>query len=90
MFTDKELTYRVLGKQLRIKDRKVLDAAYDEEIKVMEPRMQFRMESLQAILDETAKTDPRAKKLKPQDVIDQTILAKLDKGGFFDKLPAAK
>jgi hypothetical protein len=48
------------------------------------------MESLQAILDETAKTDPRAKKLKPQDVIDQTIIAKLEKSGFFDKLPAAK
>jgi NitT/TauT family transport system substrate-binding protein len=85
MFTDKELTYKVLGKQLRISDRKILDAAYDEEIKVMEPRMQFRMESLQAILDETAKTDPRAKKLKPQDLVDQSILEKLDKGGFFDK-----
>jgi ABC-type nitrate/sulfonate/bicarbonate transport system substrate-binding protein len=90
MFTDKELTYKVLGKQLRISDRKVLDAAYDEEIKVMEPRMQFRMESLQAILDETAKTDPRAKKLKPQDLIDQSILDKLDKSGFFDRFRAAK
>jgi NitT/TauT family transport system substrate-binding protein len=90
MFTDKELTYKVLGKQLRISDRKVLDAAYDEEIKVMEPRMQFRMESLQAILDETAKTDPRAKKLKPQDVIDQSFLERMEKSGFFDKLRAAK
>jgi ABC-type nitrate/sulfonate/bicarbonate transport system substrate-binding protein len=90
MFTDKELTYKVLGKQLRISDRKVLDAAYDEEIKVMEPRMQFRMESLQAILDETAKTDPRAKKLKPQDIIDLTFLEKMEKSGFFDKLRAAR
>lgn len=90
MFTDKELTYKVLGKQLRINDRKILDAAYDEEIKVMEPRMQFRMESLQAILDETAKTDARAKKLKPQDLIDQSILDKLDKSGFFDKLRATR
>jgi NitT/TauT family transport system substrate-binding protein len=90
MFTDKELTYKVLGKQLRISDRKVLDAAYDEEIKVMEPRMQFRMESLQAILDETAKTDPRAKKLKPEDVTDTSFLEKMEKSGFYDKLPAAK
>ena len=90
MFTDKELTYKVLSKQLRISDRKVLDAAYDEEIKVMEPRMQFRMESLQAILDETAKTDPRAKKLKPQDIIDLTFLEKMEKSGFFDKLRAPR
>ena len=90
MFTDKELTYKVLGKQLRISDRKVLDAAYDEEIKVMEPRMQFRMESLQAILDETAKTDPRAKKLKPEDVIDTSFLEKMEKSGFYDAIRAAK
>ena len=30
MFVDKELTYKVLGKQLRISDRKILDSAYDE------------------------------------------------------------
>jgi NitT/TauT family transport system substrate-binding protein len=90
MFTDKELTYKVLGKQLRISDRKVLDTAYDEEIKVMEPRMQFRMESLQAILDETVKTDPRAKKLRPQDLVDQSILNKLEKSGFFDRFRVAR
>jgi NitT/TauT family transport system substrate-binding protein len=90
MFTDKELTYKVLAKQLRISDRKVLDAAYDEEIKVMEPRMQFRTESLQAILDETAKTDARAKKLKPHDLVDQSILDKLEKSGFFETLRAAR
>jgi NitT/TauT family transport system substrate-binding protein len=90
MFTDKELTYKVLGKQLRISDRKILDAAYNEEIKVMEPRMEFRMESLQAILDETAKTDPRAKKLKPEDVIDMTFLENMEKSGFYATIRAAK
>lgn len=48
MFKDKELTYKVLGKYLRINDRKILDAAYDEEIKVMEPRMEFKLDSIQA------------------------------------------
>lgn len=46
MFTDKELTYKVLAKQLRISDRKLLDAAYDEEIKVMEPRLNCQDRSL--------------------------------------------
>jgi NitT/TauT family transport system substrate-binding protein len=90
MFTDKELTYRVLGKQLRISDRKVLDAAYDEEIKVMEPRLEFKTEAFQAILDETAKVDARAKKIKPQDLMDRRYLEGLEKSGFFDKLWAAK
>jgi len=90
MFADKELTYKVLGKQLRISDRKVLDAAYEEEIKVMEPRLEFKTEAFQAILDETAKVDPRAKKVKPQDLIDRRYVDGLEKSGFFDKLWARK
>jgi NitT/TauT family transport system substrate-binding protein len=86
MFTDKEMTYKVLAKQLRISDRKLLDAAYDEEIKVMEPRLQFKAEAFQAILDETAKVDARAKKIRPQDLIDRRYLDSLEKSGFFDKL----
>lgn len=90
MFADKELTYKVLARQLRINDRKLLDAAYDEEIKVMEPRLEFKTEALQAILDETARVDPRAKKITPQDLTDRRYVEGLEKGGFFDKLWAGK
>jgi ABC-type nitrate/sulfonate/bicarbonate transport system substrate-binding protein len=90
MFVDKEFTYKVLGKQLRINDRKLLDAAYDEEIKVLEPRLEFKTEAFQAIIDETAKVDPRAKKIKPQDLIDRRFLDGMNKSGFFDKLWARK
>lgn len=90
VFTDKELTYKVLAKQLRISDRKVLDAAYDEEIKVLEPRLEFKTEAYQAILDEISKTDSRAKKVRPQDLIDRRYIDGLGKNGFFDKLWAGK
>jgi ABC-type nitrate/sulfonate/bicarbonate transport system substrate-binding protein len=90
MFLDKELTYKVLAKQLRITDRKLLDAAYDEEIKVMEQRLEFKNEAFQAIIDETGKVDPRAKKLRPQDLVDRRFLDAMNKSGFFDKLWAAK
>ncbi|MGE5215619.1 MAG: ABC transporter substrate-binding protein [Chloroflexota bacterium] len=90
MFVDKEFTYKVLGKQLRINDRKLLDAAYDEEIKVLEPRLEFKNEAFQAIIDETAKVDPRAKKIKPQELVDRRYLDGLNKRGYFDKLWAGK
>ncbi|HVF46119.1 MAG TPA: hypothetical protein VNA17_00985 [Pyrinomonadaceae bacterium] len=66
MFNDKELTYRSSA-NIYASTRKILDAAYDEEINVMEPTMEFKLESVQAIVDETAKADSRAKKasLKP-------------------------
>lgn len=90
LFVDKDLTYKVLAKQLRINDKKILDTAYDEEIKALEPRLEFKNEAFQAILDETAKVDGRVKKIKPQDLIDRRFLDSLQKSGFFDKLWAGK
>jgi len=90
LFLDKDLTYKVLAKQLRISDKKLLDAAYDEEIKVLEPRLEFKNEALQAIIDETGKVDARARKIKPQDLIDRRYLDNLQKSGFFDRLWAGK
>ena len=41
---------------------------------------------LQAILDELTQTDPRAKKVKPQELIDTRYLDEMEKTGFFDQL----
>jgi NitT/TauT family transport system substrate-binding protein len=90
MHTDKEFVYKVLGKYLRITDRKVLDSAYNAEIKVLEPRLVIKNEALQAILDEVAQTDPRAKKVKPQELIDNRYLDEMEKSGFFDQVWAKK
>jgi hypothetical protein len=90
MHTDKEFVYKVLGKYLRITDRSVLDSAYNAEIKVLEPRLVIKNEALQAILDEVAQTDPRAKNVKPQELIDSRYLDEMEKSGFFDQLWAKK
>ena len=90
MHTDREFVYKVLGKYLRVTDRAVLDSAYNAEIKVLEPRLVIKPEALQAILDELAATDPRAKKIKPQEMIDNRYLDEMEKSGFFDQLWAKK
>jgi ABC-type nitrate/sulfonate/bicarbonate transport system substrate-binding protein len=86
LHTDKEFTFKVLSKQLRVTDRKTFDAAYNVEIKVLEPRLTIRPEAFQAILDDVAPSDPRAKKVKPEDFIDRRFLDEMTKSGFFDKL----
>ena len=68
----------------------VLDSAYNAEIKVLEPRLVIKNEALQAILDEVAPTDARAKKVKPQELIDSRYLDEMEKSGFFDQLWAKK
>ena len=86
LHTDKEMVLKVLSKYLRIEDRKVLDQAYSAEIKALEPRMELRLEAVQAILDDIAPTDARAKKFKPQELYDRRYLEEMEKSGFLDKL----
>src|ERR1041385_5622741 len=62
MTTDRELAYRVISKRINLNDRKVFDAAYTNELKVLEPRLEIKPIAIQATLDEIAKTDPRAAK----------------------------
>ncbi|MGE5820158.1 MAG: ABC transporter substrate-binding protein [Deltaproteobacteria bacterium] len=90
MHTDREFIYKVLAKYLRMDDRKVLESAYNTEIKALEPRLALKLDSLQAILDEVASTDARAKKVKPQDMVDSRYLDEMEKNGFFDQLWAKK
>ena len=81
--TDKPFVYKVLGKYLRITDTKVLDAAYQSEIPALERRLEISEAALQASLDEIAPIDPRAKSIKPQEMIDRRYLIELEKGGAF-------
>jgi ABC-type nitrate/sulfonate/bicarbonate transport system substrate-binding protein len=87
---DRELTFKVLTKYLRVTDRKILETSYNNEVKAMEPRLDIRPEALQAILDEIAVSDPRAKKVQPQQLIDRRYLDDMEKSGFFDALWGAK
>jgi NitT/TauT family transport system substrate-binding protein len=90
MHTDKDFTYKILGKYLRLNDRKILDASYNGEIKVLEPKLDIKQEGVQAILDDVATVDPRAKKVNASDLIDRRYLQELETSGFFDKLWEAK
>ncbi len=90
LHTDREFTYKVFGKHLRLTDRNILDAAYNAEIKALEPRLVLKTEALQAILEEVAQIDPRAKKVKPQDLMDLRYLDEMEKSGFFDKVWTSK
>ena len=90
MHTDKEYTYKVLGKYLRVDDRKLLEASYNVEIKALEPRLAIKPEGLQSTLDEIAPVDSRAKTIKPQEMVDTRYLDEMEKSGFMDQVWAGK
>ncbi len=86
MHRDKEMTYRVMEKKLRIKDRSVLDASYAIEMKVMEPRLELKAAAIQPMIDEVAKTNPRAADVKPQDLMERRYLVEMESSGFFKQI----
>jgi NitT/TauT family transport system substrate-binding protein len=90
MHTDREFTYNVLQKYLRVDDRKLLEASYNVEIKALEPRLAMKPEGFQSTLDEIAPYEPRAKTIKPQEMIDTRFIDEMEKSGFFDKLWGGK
>ncbi len=90
MHTDREFVYKVLGKNLRVTDRSILDAAYSAEIKALEPRLVIKEEGLQAILEEMAQSEARAKKVRAQELVDSRYLDDMGKSGFFDQLWAKR
>jgi len=86
LHTDRETTFKVLGKYLRVDDRKVLEAGYNAEIKALEPRMELKLDALQAILDDIAPSDPKAKSVKAPELFDRRYLDEMEKSGFFERL----
>lgn len=86
LHTDREFVYKILGKKLRVSDRKILDAAYNAEIKALEPRLAIKPEAVQAMIEDVSQTDARAKKVKAQEMIDTRYLDEMEKTGFFDQI----
>jgi len=86
MHSGREFVYKILRKQLRINDRTIAAAAYNAAIKVMGPWLALKAEAFQAILDEVAQSDGRAKKVKPQELTDPRFLSDMEKSGFWDQI----
>jgi len=86
MVSDRELAFKVISRKIGLSDRKVFDAAYTQELKVLEPRFEIKPSAIQATLDEIAKTDARAKQVKAEQLIDRRFLEKMEKDGIFERL----
>jgi hypothetical protein len=57
-------------------------------MKVLEPRLEIKANAIQATLDEISRTDPRATKVSPQQLIDRRFLEEMEKDGTFDRISA--
>lgn len=86
VYRSKEEAMAALKKYTRITDPQVLSASYDEAYQAIDKEGSLVEAGVQAILDEAAKSDPRARSARPGDFLDASIINELAKEGFIKSL----
>jgi NitT/TauT family transport system substrate-binding protein len=85
--THREFGVQVLKKYLRNDDTAMVNDLYDIYVQQNIPRVpRPSPEALKTVIDQVAETDPRAKNLRPEQLIDARFFQELDKEGFIQKL----
>jgi ABC-type nitrate/sulfonate/bicarbonate transport system substrate-binding protein len=82
---NKQVGIRVLAKFTKLKDQDILEDAYNQFRGYFDPVPYVSRKGIEAVLADVAETDPAAKALKPDDLIDMRFVAELEKEGFFKK-----
>lgn len=88
--TDKEFSLKVLRKYLRVNDQEILDKSYEQYKPVFESIPYPERKGIVFALDRLAETAPETARLKAEDFTDGSIIAELEKEGFFKNLYATK
>jgi ABC-type nitrate/sulfonate/bicarbonate transport system substrate-binding protein len=83
---NKALAQKVIGKYMKVIDRKRLDVVYDASLGRMPAKPYAREEAVQLELESVAFSDPLFKNKRPSDFMDSSIVAELDRKGFFAQL----
>jgi ABC-type nitrate/sulfonate/bicarbonate transport system substrate-binding protein len=83
---NKERVKQVIAKYLRLDRTEKAEEHYQSALKVMAPKPYIDIAGIASMIEFIAETDPLVAKVKPEMVINHTILKKLDDSGFIDQL----
>jgi ABC-type nitrate/sulfonate/bicarbonate transport system substrate-binding protein len=87
MKANRELWGKVLAKYVKV-DKDIMDKSHAVSVtEELFPRKQYpSLEAIKTALDEIEEEEPRAKTLKPENFVDMSFIAELDKSGYIDNL----
>ncbi len=88
--THKDFSLKVLSKYLRTNDRELLEGSYEIYKDYFIPVPYPIMKGLEATYDYVATTKPEIRDRKPEEFMDPSFIAELDKSGFIRKLYTQK
>ncbi len=83
---DKEASKKAIAKFLHTEDAEVLEASWQFGVDVIERIPNLDPEMFKLVLEDRAQTRPEAKKFKPEQFFDDSVVKELEKEGFFKKI----
>lgn len=83
---NKERVKIVLAKYLRLGGVDQAEEHYQSALKVLPKKPYIERAGILSMIEFMAETDPQVAKVKPEEVVNHSILQKLDDSGFLDQL----
>jgi NitT/TauT family transport system substrate-binding protein len=85
--TQKQESLRLIREFLKLKDQDEVEETYQIIIQQIQPRKPYPLkEGVETVLRNIESTVPKAKTANAQELIDETVLRRLDQSGFIDAL----
>jgi NitT/TauT family transport system substrate-binding protein len=82
---NKQRVKAVLAKYLKLESIDKAEEHYQSAVKIMPKKPYVDLKGIASMIEFMAETDPLVAKLKPEDVVNHSILKKLDDAGFMDQ-----
>jgi len=87
-WANKAFTKKVLAKYIKSDDDEVLEQGYRDFLEHQAKDFRPGSAGIQAAIEELTESNPNVKNLKPQDVVDPSLLDQLERSGFVKEMAA--
>ena len=87
---DRSFGLKVLERHLRVSDSDVIQTAYDYYVPKIDPAPYVNLKGMKFLLDTIAETDPSAKKAKPEEMVNNSLLQEIEASGFLKQIASGR
>lgn len=88
--TDRAFGLKVLERHLRVQDAETIQSAYDYYTPKTSLVPYVNMKGMKFLLDTIVEGNPKAKNVKPDDIVDHSILKAIEASGFVKQVAAGR
>lgn len=88
--SDRAFGFKVIERHLRVSDADVVQGAYDYYVPKIDPVPYANLKGMKFLLDTIAESNPKAKKARPEDFVNTSLLKELEASGFLKQISSGR